>query len=212
MYVAARGGEQAILNAERLYHALNGPFNRELVQAIVAVMPYLVDRVMGEGSLYAPELAALALAQTGGDLYEAVLMLRAYRSTQPRLAYAEPVSTKNLFTVRRISAAFKDIPGGQVLGPTLDYSHRILALEVLDGSEVPVQEPENGQASSEQPQAPANPTYPLVADWHRVTGLMSPGVSNSMNPLSSRYCLMNFMILTLLENVSLDPWLTIRSR
>jgi len=132
-YVAARGGEQAIQNAEALHGLLNGPLNAESVALVERLLPYLVDRVMGEGSLYAPELAALALAQTGGDLYEAVLLLRAYRSTQPRLAYAEPVQQNQIHTVRRISAAFKDIPGGQILGPTLDYSHRLLRLDVLDG-------------------------------------------------------------------------------
>jgi alpha-D-ribose 1-methylphosphonate 5-triphosphate synthase subunit PhnI len=178
MYVAARGGEQAIQNAEALYHALKNPPTREIVHAIESSMPYLVDRVMGEGSLYAPELAALALAQTGGDLYEAVLILRAFRSTQPRLAYAEPVSTQTLFTVRRISAAFKDIPGGQVLGPTLDYSHRILQLDVLDGP-APQEDTSGGTpptpaVEAGTPAVEGTPSYPLVADWHRLTGLMPP--------------------------------------
>lgn len=119
-YVAVRGGEQAIQNAEQFYHLLNQEFDSDFVRAIERHMPYLVDRVMGEGSLYAPELAALALAQTGGDLYESILLLRAYRSTLPRLAYAETVTSEKMLTVRRISAAFKDIPGGQILGPTLD--------------------------------------------------------------------------------------------
>ena len=150
MYVAAKGGEEAIQNAEQFYQLLNGTLNREMVEAIQTHMPYLVDRVMGEGSLYAPELAALALAQTGGDLYEAVLLLRAYRATQPRIAYAAPASADKLLTVRRISAAFKDIPGGQVLGPTLDYSHRLLRLDVLD--------------------ATSSPSSPLVEGWQNGAG------------------------------------------
>ncbi len=132
MYVAARGGEGAIQNAEQLYRDLIGEFDAEAVRTIERTMPYLIDRVMGEGSLYAPELAALALAQGGGDVYEAVLMLRAYRRTQPRIGYALPVDAQAMQVVRRISAAFKDIPGGQVLGPTLDYSHRILQLDKLN--------------------------------------------------------------------------------
>jgi alpha-D-ribose 1-methylphosphonate 5-triphosphate synthase subunit PhnI len=119
-YVATRGGEDAIQQAERLFHEVRGPLSAATVQNILHNMPLLVDRVMGESSLYAPELAALALAQTGGDLYESVLLLRAYRSTQPRLAYAQTVHPGDVLTVRRISAAFKDIPGGQILGPTLD--------------------------------------------------------------------------------------------
>jgi alpha-D-ribose 1-methylphosphonate 5-triphosphate synthase subunit PhnI len=164
MYVAAKGGEQAIQNAEALYQHLNGPITPALIHDIQNRLPYLVDRVMGEGSLYAPELAALAIAQTGGDLYEAVLLLRAYRSTQPRIAYAAPIKPDAIFTVRRISAAFKDIPGGQVLGPTLDYSHRLLRLDLLDGTAPPPDAPEA--------ETPASPHYPAVADWQRAQGLM----------------------------------------
>ena len=171
-YVATRGGEQAIAAAEDLHTTLNGPLSAELVRSIARQLPYLVDRVMGEGSLYAPDLAALALAQTGGDLYEAVLLLRAYRSTQPRIAYARPVHQSELRTVRRISAAFKDIPGGQILGPSLDYSHRLLRLDVLD---------EQGTAGEEQnyrPQpsafSPQPSALPAVADWQRENGLLAP--------------------------------------
>ncbi len=174
MYVAAKGGEDAIQQAEKLYQHLNGTLTPELVRSIEMNMPYLVDRVMGEGSLYAPELAALALAQTGGDLYEAVLLLRAYRSTQPRIAYAAPVKPAEMLTVRRISASFKDIPGGQILGPTLDYSHRILRLDVLDNPQE-----NNHHSHSENNEAikiadkPASPNYPAVADWQRGQGLMA---------------------------------------
>ena len=73
-YVATRGGETAIQESERLFHELKGRVTRELVQQLIDTMPYLIDRVMGEGSLYSPELAALAIAQSGGDLYEAVLL------------------------------------------------------------------------------------------------------------------------------------------
>ena len=165
MYVAARGGEAAIQRAEQLYRAMLGDLTLETVHAIQEQMPYLLDRVMGEASLYAPELAALALAQTGGDLYEAVLLLRAYRSTQPRIAYATPASAENVLTVRRISAAFKDIPGGQILGPSLDYSHRLLRLDVLDG----IAAAEDPFETAEQP---APPTYPAVADWQRENALL----------------------------------------
>ena len=34
---------------------------------------------------------------------------------------------------RRISAVFKDLPGGQVLGPTYDYTHRLLDFALADG-------------------------------------------------------------------------------
>src|SRR5215813_12538804 len=176
-YVAARGGEQAIQQAEQLFQQLNGPIDAAFVRAVEQFMPYLVDRVMGEGSLYAPELAALALAQTGGDLYEAVLLLRAYRSTQPRLAYAEPIDDATTLTVRRISAAFKDIPGGQILGPTLDYSHRILKTEVLDGRSTTDHGPSTTDAVAGAVAADQSLTVggqsslPPVAGWLRLNGL-----------------------------------------
>ncbi|MCG8349664.1 MAG: carbon-phosphorus lyase complex subunit PhnI [Chloroflexales bacterium] len=166
-YVAARGGEQAIQQAEKLFQDLKGELTLELVEQIEQTMPYLLDRVMGEASLYAPKLAALAIAQTGGELYEAVMLLRAYRSTQPRLAYAAPVDSRTTLTVRRISAAFKDIPDGQMLGPTLDYSHRLLRTDILDGRPVP--EPDLELADQ-----PAPRTYTPVADWQRSTGLVEP--------------------------------------
>ena len=163
-YVAARGGEQAIQQAELFYRELLGTLTLERVKSIEAALPYLLDRVMGEASLYAPELAALAIAQTGGDLYEAVLLLRAYRTTQPRLHYATPLEQDNLRTVRRISAAFKDIPGGQVLGPTLDYSHRILKMEALRGVA-------NQQRVERAAQASPS-SFPALTAWQCQAGLL----------------------------------------
>lgn len=165
-YVATRGGERAIEQSQRLYRAEMGPITPDRVAEIRAAMPYLIDRVMGEASLYDEDLAALALAQTGGELYEAVLLLRAWRTTQPRLQVAAPVTQEALFTHRRISAAFKDIPGGQVLGPTLDYAHRILATEVLQG-QTHVPDP---VTLAETP-APAH--QPSVAAWQAANDLLT---------------------------------------
>lgn len=165
-YVATRGGERAIEQAERLYREALGPITPERVAELRDALPLLVDRVMGEASLYDPDLAALALAQAGGDLYEAVLLLRAWRTTQPRLAIAVPVRQAEILTHRRISAAFKDIPGGQILGPTLDYSHRILRTEVLEGE--PFTPPPVTPAAN-----PAPALQPSLADWQRANGLVA---------------------------------------
>ncbi|MEE2945736.1 MAG: carbon-phosphorus lyase complex subunit PhnI [Pseudomonadota bacterium] len=164
-YVATRGGERAIEQSERLFRSAMGEITEDRVAEIKAAMPYLIDRVMGEASLYDEDLAALALAQTGGELFEAVLVLRAWRTTQPRLQVADPIGQDELFTHRRISAAFKDIPGGQVLGPTLDYSHRVLATEVLNGT---TYAPEKVEAA-EKP----SPAYqPSVAAWQAENDLV----------------------------------------
>ena len=132
-YVAVKGGEEAIANAEKLlaYQRLKGSSDPLEVRQIQEQLYLAVDRVMSEGSLYAPDLAALAIKQAAGDTLEAAFMLRAYRATQPRVGYSLPSKGEEIRIVRRISAAFKDIPGGQVLGPTSDYTLRLLDFELL---------------------------------------------------------------------------------
>jgi alpha-D-ribose 1-methylphosphonate 5-triphosphate synthase subunit PhnI len=128
-YVAVKGGEQAIDAAHAwLAEARRGdPVVPELSLAqIEQQLGRAVDRAMGEGSLYDRELAALAVKQAQGDLIEAAFLLRAYRTTLPRFAYSLPVDTAAMLIQRRISAVFKDLPGGQLLGPTYDYTHRLL--------------------------------------------------------------------------------------
>ena len=78
-----------------------------------------VDRVMTEGGIADRELAALALKQASGDNVEAIFLLRAYRTTLAKLAVSEPLDTTGMRLERRISAVYKDIPGGQLLGPYL---------------------------------------------------------------------------------------------
>jgi len=128
-YVAVKGGEQAIQNAEALLEAMRrgDPAVPEISLAqIKQQMQLAVNRVMAEGSLYDPDLAALAIKQSWGDLVEAAFLLRAYRTTLPRLYYSHPLDTSRMTLRRRISAIFKDAPGGQKLGPTFDYVHRLL--------------------------------------------------------------------------------------
>jgi alpha-D-ribose 1-methylphosphonate 5-triphosphate synthase subunit PhnI len=140
MYVAVKGGERAIDNA----HAWLAEERRgdtsvpELsVPQIREQMKLAVNRVMAEGSLYDPDLAALAIKQSRGDLIEAVFLIRAYRTTLPRLASSHPVDTGMMEVDRRISATFKDLPGGQVLGPTFDYTHRLLDFKLAAEGAVP---------------------------------------------------------------------------
>ena len=136
MYVAVKGGERAIENAHRLLaHERRGdPEVPELsLEQIAEQLTLAVDRVMTEGSLYDRELAALAIKQARGDLIEAIFLLRAFRATLPRFGTTEPLDTATMDIHRRISAAFKDLPGGQVLGPTFDYTHRLLDHELIAG-------------------------------------------------------------------------------
>jgi alpha-D-ribose 1-methylphosphonate 5-triphosphate synthase subunit PhnI len=133
-YVAVTGGERAISNAEQFlrYSRTGGSAPVIAPRQIREQLRFAVDRVMGEGSLYAPDLAALAFKQAAGDTFEAAFILRAYRTTLPRLGYSEPISSEGMRVVRRISAAFKEIPGGQVLGPTPDYALRLLDFQLRD--------------------------------------------------------------------------------
>lgn len=134
MYVAVKGGEAAIDNAHRLL-ADRRRGDRSLpsvtIDQIVEQLALAVDRVMAEASLYDRALAALAVRQSRGDLIEAIFLLRAYRTTLPRFGSTVPVDTGKMNIERRISATYKDLPGGQVLGPTFDYTHRLLDPSLL---------------------------------------------------------------------------------
>lgn len=133
MYVAVKGGEAAIDNAHRLL-ADRRRGDRAVpaltLDQIAEQLALGVDRVMSEGSLYDRHLAALAIKQARGDLIEAIFLVRAYRTTLPRFGYSEPVDTGAMLVERRISACYKDLPGGQLLGPTFDYTHRLLDAEL----------------------------------------------------------------------------------
>jgi alpha-D-ribose 1-methylphosphonate 5-triphosphate synthase subunit PhnI len=134
MYVAVKGGAAAIESSWRLLETQRRGDTGIAALSVAQIREQLslaVDRVMSEGSLYDPELAALAIKQASGDLMEAIFLLRAYRTTLPRLGYALPLDTARIALVRRISAAFKEVPGGQLLGPTYDYTQRLLDFALL---------------------------------------------------------------------------------
>ncbi|MGX9352954.1 carbon-phosphorus lyase complex subunit PhnI [Shimia sp. W99] len=140
MYVAVKGGERAIDNAHAwLAEERRGDTDvAELsVAQIREQLKLAVNRVMAEGSLYDPDLAALAIKQARGDLIEAIFLIRAYRTTLPRFGHSVPVETGDMACDRRISATFKDAPGGQVLGPTFDYTHRLLDFKLAAEGDIP---------------------------------------------------------------------------
>jgi alpha-D-ribose 1-methylphosphonate 5-triphosphate synthase subunit PhnI len=166
MYVAVKGGEAAIANAHRLLgHRRRG--DRSVpgltLTQIIGQLGLAVDRVMGEGSLYDMELAALAIVQARGDMIEAIFLLRAYRTTLPRFGYSQPIDTGAMLIERRISATYKDLPGGQLLGPTFDYTHRLLDPSLLDAD---VPEPLSRPAE--------DAAAPRVTDLLNDEGLIEP--------------------------------------
>ncbi len=150
MYVAVKGGETAIANAHRLL-ADRRRGNRDVpaltLDQIVEQLALAVDRVMAEGSLYDPELAAMAVRQSRGDLIEAIFLLRAYRTTLTRFGHTLPVDTARMRIERRVSATYKDLPGGQLLGPTFDYTHRLLDPDMA--ADAPVEAPERRTAEGD---------------------------------------------------------------
>lgn len=132
-YVAVTGGEQAIAASLDLNELRRVEAGRSVaVEDILATMPDLVNQVQSEGSLWAPKIAAVAIKQACGSIEEAVFLMRAYRSTLERLYTSRVVDTDGMRAGRRISAAFKDIEGGQILGATRDYSHRLIEFELAD--------------------------------------------------------------------------------
>lgn len=169
MYVAVKGGEAAIDAAHRWTadERRGDPSVPPLaLDQIANQLGRAVDRVMAEGALYDRELAARAIRQAQGDLIEAAFLLRAYRTTLPRLVDSEPVDTAAMLLKRRISAVFKDLPGGQRLGPTTDYTHRLLDLSP-DAPDTPPAEP---LADPAPPPAPV----PRVTDLLGAESLIEP--------------------------------------
>ncbi|MCE8009151.1 carbon-phosphorus lyase complex subunit PhnI [Aestuariivita sp.] len=176
MYVAVKGGERAIDNAHQwLAEERRGDTGvAELsLDQIRQQLGLAVCRVMAEGSLYDPDLAALAIKQARGDLIEAIFLIRAYRTTLPRIGHSEPVETSAMRCDRRISATFKDLPGGQVLGPTFDYTHRLLDFALAAESE--------GLAEVAQA-APDPAPKPRVTDFLDRDGLIQPEMPSDATP------------------------------
>ena len=170
MYVAVKGGEAAILNSYRLLAAQrrgDAALPELSVEQIRQQLKLAVDRVMTEGSVYDPELAALAIKQACGDLVEAIFLLRAYRATLPRWGNSVPLDTARMELDRRISATFKDLPGGQVLGPTYDYTQRLLDFTLLAQGEIAAP-----ASASVDAAVGAEPAAPRVVDLLNQEGLI----------------------------------------
>ncbi len=185
-YTSVTGGAEAIAAAERLIQHLPTEPGEALVELRQVRNQFraAVDQVMSEGGLYAPDLAALAFKQAEGDMAEAAFMLRAYRSTLPRLGYTEAVSGDEMEVVRRISSTFRDIPGGQVLGRTRDYTQRLLDLDSYATAHTAAT-PTNGAAMSNgngnaapsagtAAQSDWDGRLPKVVDTMRAMGLIPP--------------------------------------
>ncbi|UFT99313.1 carbon-phosphorus lyase complex subunit PhnI [Radiobacillus kanasensis] len=184
-YVAVKGGTRAIeesikrLKYERVHHGQSIE-----VKQIKAGMRGLIDQVMSESSLYNETLASLAIKQAEGNPEEAVFLLRAYRSTVPRKHYSQVMESNQMQVERRISASFKDIPGGQILGATTDYTHRLLDFELMEETDEVIQ---NWLQRYQKESVPDeenrhHQTLPKVLDYLRTEGLIPPCEENNLEP------------------------------
>lgn len=175
MYVAVKGGEKAIDNAHDWLAAerRGDPDIATLtLDQIREQLSLAVNRVMAEGSLYDPDLAALAIKQARGDLIEAIFLIRAYRTTLPRFGASEPVDTAAMACDRRVSATFKDVPGGQVLGPTFDYTHRLLDFQLAA----------DGEATTPAEGTPRTEPTPHVMSYLNKEGLLQDETRSEDTP------------------------------
>ncbi|TDN97570.1 carbon-phosphorus lyase complex subunit PhnI, partial [Halomonas ventosae] len=142
-YSVVRGGAEAMQAAEEMldFVRLGGldrgdaeaaPPTFEVIDMMLRSQRSAVDRIMAEAGFYAPRLAATALVQAEGDAIEASFILRSLRASLPRIEPALPVEVAKMRVLRRISSAFKEVPGGQYLGPTRDYTLRFLRRALED--------------------------------------------------------------------------------
>ena len=178
MYIAVKGGEEAIAASQRLLDAArrgDSAVPELQVQQLREQLGLLVDRVMAEASLYDPSLAALAIKQALGDVTEAVFLLRAYRTTLPRFGFTQPVDTRRMRAQRRVSGIFKDIPGGQLLGATFDYTQRLLDFGLMQDRP---QQAMNSSAAEVRPNI-ADPSEPL---HNPIDALTAEGLIEACHP------------------------------
>src|SRR6201996_610802 len=176
-YVAVKGGADAIGNAKELveFYRLKEQTPPITIEQIRTQMRLSIDKVMGEGGLYAPEYATIALKQSEGEVFEAAFILRAFITTLQRRYYSETIDTREMFIRRKISASFREIPGGQVLGPTRDYTQRLLDTSLAEENEAAISQFLDKLAGQIDPQQEQDiPTYDKVIDLLKREDLLKP--------------------------------------
>jgi len=169
-YSSVRGGMDAIEHAETLIAAqVTDSDHPVALPQVTDHIALLLDQVMGEGGVYDLDLGALAVKQAEGDPIEAAFLLRAYRTTLPRVGYSFPSTGREMRIQRRVSSAFRDIPGGQVLGRTRDYTQRLLDFALR---ETPPMAEQPAVDLDALPAGAAPEEFPLVIDTLRGDGLL----------------------------------------
>jgi len=176
-YVAVKGGSDAIENSLELveFYRIRDSITPIEIEQIKFQLRLAVDKVMGEGGLFTPEYAAIALKQAEGEVFEAAFILRAFRTTLQRRYYSETINTREMFVKRKISASFREIPGGQILGPTRDYSQRIMDTKKASESTAEIQNfLQQFESKVDNNTLKSIKTYAKVIDLLREQGLLKP--------------------------------------
>ena len=91
-----------------------------------------------------------------------------------RFGSSVPLDTATMAIRRRISATYKDLPGGQVLGPTYDYTHRLFDFALMANGE-------DAPSAAIAPEA-LDATMQRVPDILGDEGLMEPEVPPADDP------------------------------
>ncbi|MEK4130457.1 carbon-phosphorus lyase complex subunit PhnI [Solibacillus sp. FSL W8-0474] len=184
-YVAVRGGSEAIeASLEHLQYERIKSGEHVTVQKLLGTMRGFLDQIMSESSLYSEQLAALAMKQSEGNQEEAVFLLRAHRSTLPRLYYSTITDPRDMFVLRRISSSFKDIPGGQLLGASHDYLHRLLDFSLMTETKEDVERKIEQFNALEKPETSKLQLekLPKVMDYLREENLIRTFPLNDVEP------------------------------
>lgn len=196
-YVAVKGGQTAIKESiKRLKYERLKKGGLLALNDIESGMRGLIDQVMSEASLYDEELAAIAIKQAEGSPEETVFLLRAFRSTLPRKHYSRVIRSEDMEIARRISASFKDIPGGQILGASYDYTHRLIDFSIRKEEREPekvakwLEDFMNVETDDET--TPVAIKVPKVLDYMRAEGIMTTYPDNNEEPLDVTKKSLNF--------------------
>lgn len=178
-YVAVEAGAEIIERAAELHEKqrLEGDDDPVSVKQINSQFGQLADRVSSESGLAAPELAALAIKQTQGATTEAAFLLRAYRSTLERWGTSETVNTDEMVATRRITPAYKDVPQGQYLGATNDFTPRLLDFSIFEDDR---KDPDSSWPASESTDTPLS--LDSVLDLLRSEGMLQPTEPSEEEP------------------------------
>ncbi|MCW0216587.1 MAG: carbon-phosphorus lyase complex subunit PhnI [Pseudonocardia sp.] len=162
-----KGGTEAIVAAERLVLDRRARLDSGLTaDAVVESFPLAIDRVMGEGGLWDPDTAAAAFRQANGDLSEAVHLIRAHRSTLPRVAFSDPIDPREMELLRRVVSTQRRPDGPILLGETVDYTARILH----DGPDLPL--PVVEERDGPPPEHPADGPFRRYRDYLADRGVL----------------------------------------